>query len=66
MSWSVHHTRSEEYANQAEELSRRHEGDQAAKLYRLAAEAEVNALNNLDPSKTRTIGITAIAILNRT
>ncbi|MGA7953031.1 MAG: hypothetical protein WCA07_05855 [Gloeobacterales cyanobacterium] len=64
MSWSVHHPRSEGYANQAEELSRRHEGDQPAKLYRLAAEAEVNALNNLDPSKTRTIGITAISAVS--
>ncbi|UBF29284.1 hypothetical protein K9N68_16485 [Kovacikia minuta CCNUW1] len=61
MSWLVHHTQSEGYASQAEELRRRHEGDRAAELYRLAAQAEVNALNNLDPSKTRTIGITAVS-----
>lgn len=61
MSWLVHHTRSEGYASQAEELRRRHEGNHAAELYRLAAEAEVNALDNLDPSKTRTIGITAVS-----
>ncbi len=61
MSWLVHHTQSEGYASQAEELRRRHENDHVARLYRLAAEAEVNALNNLDPSKTRTIGITAVS-----
>jgi hypothetical protein len=64
MSWLVHHTRSEGYASQAEELRRRHESDRAAELYRLAAEAEANALNNLDPSKTRTIGITAVSAVS--
>lgn len=64
MSWLVHHTRSEGYASQAEELCRRHEGDRAAELYRLAAEAEANALDNLDPSKTRTIGITAVSAVS--
>ncbi|MEO1144549.1 MAG: hypothetical protein AAFY26_02985 [Cyanobacteria bacterium J06638_22] len=61
MSWSVHHTQSEGYASQAEELSRRHESERAAEFYCLAAEAEVNALEDLDPSKTRTIGITAVS-----
>ncbi len=61
MSWLVHHTRSEKYASQAEELRRQPEVERAAELYRLAAEAEVEALKNLDPSKTRTIGITAIS-----
>jgi hypothetical protein len=64
MSWSVHHTRSEGYASQAEELSRRHESDRAAALYRLAAEAEANALNNLDPSKTRTLAITVVSAVS--
>ncbi|NJN56989.1 MAG: hypothetical protein HC879_05550 [Leptolyngbyaceae cyanobacterium SL_5_9] len=61
MSWLVHHTQSEEYANQAEELCRQQDLDRAASFYRLSAEAEVKALNNLDPSKTRTIGITAVS-----
>jgi hypothetical protein len=61
MSWLVHHTQSEEYASQAEELHRQQDLDRAASFYRLSAEAEVNALNNLDPSKTRTIGITAVS-----
>jgi hypothetical protein len=64
MSWLVHHTRSEGYASQAQELLRRHEGDQAAELYRLAAKAETNALNNVDFSKTRTLGITAVSAVS--
>lgn len=64
MSWLVHHTRSEGYASQAEELRRRHESDRVAELYRLAAEAEANALNKLDPSKTRTLGITAVSAVS--
>lgn len=57
----MHHTQSEGYVNQAEQLRRQHKGDRAAELYRLAAEAEVNALENLDPSKMRTMGITAVS-----
>lgn len=57
----MHHTQSEGYASQAEDFNRRHESDRAAELYRLSAEAEVNALDNLAPSKTRTIGITAVS-----
>jgi len=64
MSWLVHHTRSEGYASQAEELRRQLESDRAAELYRFAAEAEANALDNLDPSKTRTIGITAVSVVS--
>jgi hypothetical protein len=64
MSWLVHHTRSEGYASQAEELRRRHERDRAAELYRLAAEAEANALNNVNHSKTRTLGITAVSAVS--
>jgi len=64
MSWLVHHTRSEGYASQAEELRRRNEIDRAADFCRLAAEAEVNALDNLNPSKIRTIGITAVSAVS--
>ena len=64
MSWLVHHTRSEGYASQAEELRRRNEIDRAADLRRLAADAEVNALDNLNPSKIRTIGITAVSAVS--
>lgn len=64
MSWLAHHTQSEGYASQAEELSRQQKSDQAVELYRLAAAAEVKALENLDPSKIRTIGITAISAVS--
>lgn len=64
MSWLVHHTRSEEYASQAEQFFRQREINRAAELYRLAAEAETHALNNLDASKTRTIGITAVSAVS--
>jgi hypothetical protein len=61
MTWLVHHTRSEEYASQAEEFYKQRELDRAAELYRLAAEAEVNALEALNPSKIRTLGITTVS-----
>ncbi len=64
MSWLVHHTRSEEYASQAEQSFKQREINRAAKLYRLAAEAETYALDNLDISKTRTIGITAVSAVS--
>ena len=61
MSWLAHHTRSEEYASQAEELYRRHEDGRSAELYRLAAEAEIAAIDDLDHNKARTLGITAVS-----
>ncbi|MEE3719481.1 hypothetical protein V2H45_22305 [Tumidithrix elongata RA019] len=64
MSWLMHHTRSEEYASQAEEFLKQQEISRANELYCLAAEAEVIALENLDCSKTRTIGITAVSAVS--
>jgi hypothetical protein len=61
MNWLVHHTLSEQYANQAEEFHRQQEFDRAVELYRLAAEREKSALESLDYHKIRTIGITAIS-----
>lgn len=61
MSWLLYHTQSEGYASQAEELFRRHEDEQATEYYRLAAQAEVKALDNIDLSKKRTLGITAVS-----
>ena len=57
----MHHSQSEEYASQAEAASRNGDKDRAAELYRLAAEEEASALSALDPSKTRTLGITAVS-----
>jgi hypothetical protein len=64
MSWLVYHTRSEEYASEAEKFYRQRENVRAAELYRLAAEAENHALDNLDPGKTRTLGITAVSVVS--
>jgi hypothetical protein len=61
MSWLKHHTQSEEYASKAENFHRQQESIEAARFYCLAANEEVKALENLDPSKTRTIGITVVS-----
>jgi hypothetical protein len=64
MSWLIHHTRSEEYAVQAEEHIRQRETSHAVEYYRLAAEAEAEALESLSPSKVRTFGITATSAVS--
>lgn len=64
MSWLENHIRSEEYVSQAEEFYRQHDNDQSAALYRLAAEAEINALEDLAANKMRTIGITAVSAVS--
>jgi len=61
MNWLVHHTHSEGYANQAQELYRQQDVSSAVKLYGLAANEELKALEALDQSKTRTIGITSVS-----
>jgi hypothetical protein len=64
MSWNIYHSQSEQYASQAE-LAHRH-GDEgvATDLYRRAAEAEVRALESLDHSKVRTLGVTAVSAVS--
>jgi hypothetical protein len=61
MSWSFHHSQSEHYASLAEDAVQQQENDRASELYRLAAEAEMLALEVLDPEKTRTVGITVVS-----
>jgi hypothetical protein len=61
MSWILHHSQSEQYAKLAEEALREQNNARAIELYRLAAEAEILALKALEPTKTRTIGITAVS-----
>ncbi|MBV6628073.1 MAG: hypothetical protein KI793_35000 [Rivularia sp. (in: Bacteria)] len=61
MSWILHHSQSEHYASLAEEAVREHDNARAIELYRLAGEAEILALEALEPTKTRTIGITAVS-----
>jgi hypothetical protein len=64
MSWSIYHSQSENYVSQAEQSSQQQESVLAIKFYALAAAAEVVALKCLEPSKTRTIGITAISAVS--
>lgn len=61
MSWIVHHSRSEQYASQAEIMAKAGDVVTAAELYRLAAVEEAEALGELAPEKTRTIGITVVS-----
>ena len=61
MSWLEHHGESERLASQAQ-LARREGGRQDAEdLYLRAAEAEVRAIAELNPSKARTLGISAVS-----
>jgi uncharacterized protein YjbI with pentapeptide repeats len=61
MSWTEYHKQSEFYANEADAALFRGETEKATRLYCLAAEAEAEALELLDPSKVRTLGITAVS-----
>lgn len=61
MSWAIHHSQSEQVASEAEAAAINGDKDRAAELYRLSAEAEEQALDNLDPNKARTLGITAVS-----
>ncbi len=62
MSWAEHHRQSERYASEAEVVDKNGDSDRAVQLYLLAAEAEVLALKDLNLSKTRTLGITAVSV----
>lgn len=57
----MHHSRSEEYASQAEAALRNGDRERAVELYRMAAEEEALALSALDPKKTRTLSVTAVS-----
>lgn len=61
MTWAEHHEVSERLASQAEVAQRTGDLDTALARYRAAAEAEERALGDLDPAKTRTLGITAVS-----
>jgi hypothetical protein len=61
MSWIKYHSKSEKYASQAALAARKNNIEQAADLYRKAAQLETDALNSLEPNKIRTIGITAVS-----
>jgi hypothetical protein len=57
----MNHSKSEHYASLAELAAKQGDAERATELYRLAAEAEMLALADLDTSKKRTLGITAVS-----
>ena len=61
MNWTDLHTESERLAIEAESAAKARDSGRATNLYRQAAEWERRALDQLDPSKTRTRGITAVS-----
>lgn len=61
MSWITHHRVSERLASEAQAASFQGQCAEAIELYAQAADAEEKALRVLDPSKTRTIGISAVS-----
>ena len=61
MSWIEHHESSERLASQAEMAVRENRRDEALALYARAADAEERAIEDLDRSKTRTVGISAVS-----
>jgi hypothetical protein len=61
MTWAEFHKESERLANAARVAARKGDREDAVALYNQAAVAETQALNSLDPSKQRTIGITTVS-----
>ncbi len=61
MTWLEHHKLSEEAAQLAEAALREQDHQQAQTFYAQAAQAELLALADLDPTKTRTLGITVVS-----
>ena len=61
MSWLKHHEVSERLASDAQAALREGRKQDAMELYARAADAEVSALEYLDVSKTRTLGISAVS-----
>lgn len=61
MTWAIHHGESAKHASAAELAASQGDVEKALELYSIAAEDEMRALNALDPSKIRTVGITAVS-----
>lgn len=61
MTWILHHSKSEQSAAEAEATLKQGQVEAAERLYTLAAEEEMLALNSLEPSRARTLGITAVS-----
>ena len=61
MAWIEHHRLSEQCASEAEACLREGRAEEARRHYAQSAEAEERALGELDLSKTKTYGITAVS-----
>ena len=61
MSWIEHHENSERLASQALVAAQEGRRDEARSLYARAADAEESAIADLDRSKARTLGISAVS-----
>jgi hypothetical protein len=64
VTWIQHHTTSERLAADAEVAARRSDVALAQDLYRQAGEAEEQALADLEPAKSRTLGISAVSAVS--
>ncbi|MGA2333329.1 MAG: hypothetical protein ABSG75_16385 [Syntrophales bacterium] len=64
MSWSIHHTRSESYAAQANAAIAKGDTALAESLFQLAAQEETLALEQIEQGKKRTLGITAVSAVS--
>ena len=64
MSWAALHRQSEESALQAEQALKAGNLDSAKQNYAKAAEFEQQALGCIDPTKARTVGITAVSAVS--
>ena len=63
MTWLEHHKQSERFASDAEIASNHGDRALAQQLYAKAAQAEEQALREVDPAKSRTYGITAVSMV---
>jgi hypothetical protein len=64
VTWLDWHKRSESLASEAHIAYRRGDRDRARQLFAEAATAEVNAAKDLQPNKSRTLGITAVSAVS--
>ena len=64
MTWLEHHRESERLAADAELAERRGSRPEAQQLYSRAAQAEARALDDVEPSKSRTYGISAVSVVS--
>lgn len=64
MTWLEHHSKSERLAADAELATHRGESSRAQDLHAQAAQAEERALQDLKPSKSRTLGISAVSAVS--